>query len=245
MKRYLTIHIIPHSGRLKELKLSYGLLRILLFLLILLVLGGGWLIFKYGDIYRRAALSYILERRIRELELENKKLDELSLHLNRYERIAKSLSMLLQLDLSPKEMEYEVKKEEERPKEDGDLIRFVPDIWPVKGWVSKGFSQNHPGIDISAPSGTPIVSTIDGIVKDSRWDQDLGWVLEIENDKGFHIVYGHNMKNLVKKGERVKKGEKVALVGSTGRSSAPHLHYEIRVQGVPVDPMQYLKKEEK
>lgn len=127
------------------------------------------------------------------------------------------------------------------------LFRSTPFIWPVRGWVTREFLsagdpivRPHAGMDIAAREGTPVMAAGDGIVVFSDWDQDLGWLVVIEHGYGFTSRYGHNSSLRVEKGNRIKRGQIVALVGNTGRSSAPHLHYEVWKDGVPVDPRKYL-----
>jgi murein DD-endopeptidase MepM/ murein hydrolase activator NlpD len=124
----------------------------------------------------------------------------------------------------------------------------MPSMWPVKGYVTKEFyvtggeksQQYHPGMDIAAPRNTPVVAAADGIVDISRFDETVGWVVEIDHGYGIRSVYGHNTRNLVSVGDRVARGKTIAFVGSTGKSTAPHLHFEVRENGVPVDPRKYL-----
>lgn len=127
------------------------------------------------------------------------------------------------------------------------LFRSTPFTWPVRGWVTREFQsindpiiRQHSGMDIAAQQGTPVISAGDGIVTYADWDQDLGWLVVIEHGYGFTSRYGHNASLRVAKGNRIQRGQIIALVGSTGRSSAPHLHYEIWKDRIPVNPRSYL-----
>jgi murein DD-endopeptidase MepM/ murein hydrolase activator NlpD len=116
-------------------------------------------------------------------------------------------------------------------------------ITPAPGaFVSQGFDrQIHEGIDFSGDFGMPIVATADGIVTKAGWDKDgLGKAITIQHSDGSRTVYGHNQRLLIKAGDRVKAGEIIAEMGSTGFSTGPHLHLEIWVDGKPVDPTQFL-----
>ena len=118
-------------------------------------------------------------------------------------------------------------------------------IWPIASYrrISSGFGQRgwrkHQGIDITAPKGTGILAAREGKVIYSGWMRGYGRVVIIKHDKTFHTVYAHNSKNVVKRGEYVSRGQKIAKVGSTGNSTGNHLHFEIRVKDKPVDPMRY------
>lgn len=116
-------------------------------------------------------------------------------------------------------------------------------IWPTKGYISQGFRKyRHEGIDIAAPSGTPVMAAAAGIVAKAGWDEwGLGNAIEIKHPNGSVTVYGHNRRLLVSKGQQVKQGQIIAEMGSTGNSTAPHLHFEIYPNGrVAVDPQNLL-----
>ncbi|MXY98051.1 MAG: M23 family metallopeptidase [Gemmatimonadetes bacterium] len=127
------------------------------------------------------------------------------------------------------------------------LFRYVPSIWPVAGWVTREFLtgddtivMTHFGLDVAARESTPVVSTADGIVTFADWDQNLGWLVEIDHGYDMSTRYGHNARLRVDRGQTVRRGQIIALVGNTGRSTAPHLHYEVWKDDVPVDPRGYL-----
>lgn len=104
-----------------------------------------------------------------------------------------------------------------------------------------GHRAFHEGLDFPAGVGTPVYAAADGIVTTSVQTPDYGNLLKIDHGSGLETRYAHNSQLLVKAGERVVKGQKIALVGSTGRSTGPHLHYEIRLNGNPLDPREYLR----
>ena len=130
------------------------------------------------------------------------------------------------------------------------LLASTPSIWPTKGWMSSRFGYRispftaekefHKGIDISARMNAPIVAPADGVVFGVDFDHGLGKTLVIKHGYGVTTIYAHLNKILVKRGQYVKRGEKIAQVGSTGRSTGPHLHYEVRLNGVPVNPLRYI-----
>ncbi len=113
------------------------------------------------------------------------------------------------------------------------------------GWRIDPFNGNkafHEGLDFTANTGTPIRAAADGIVSVAELTHAYGNMVKIDHGAGLETRYAHASKLLVKAGERVVKGQVVALVGSTGRSTGPHLHYEIRLNGNALDPRQYLYK---
>ena len=116
----------------------------------------------------------------------------------------------------------------------------IPDINPTEGEISRKFSKEHPAIDIATAAGSPVLSTIDGFVKDIGWDENFGNYIKIQNSK-FEVFFGHLEKIYVKNLQNIKKGEIIGLVGSSGKSTAPHLHYEILSDTLLVDPEKFIK----
>ncbi len=124
-----------------------------------------------------------------------------------------------------------------------DSLRHIPLGAPVEGWITQGFSMNipgfgreHPGVDFAAKIGTEVRATAAGRVAFAGWDDTYGFLVAIDHGNGYTTYYGHNSTNLVNVGDAVIRGQVIALSGNTGRSSAPHLHYEIRKDDVPVNP---------
>ncbi len=133
-------------------------------------------------------------------------------------------------------------------------LQATPSILPTVGWMTSGFksSRMHPilkyarphrGVDITAPKGTPILAPADGIVKSTGWESGFGNKVVISHGYGVVTKYGHTSKILVKPGQRVSRGDKIALVGKSGLATAPHLHYEVHVNGRPVNPLTYVLPE--
>lgn len=135
-------------------------------------------------------------------------------------------------------------------KDQSTLLTSTPSIWPTRGWVTSGFGYRvspftgmrefHEGLDISTQMGAPVLSPANGVVVDTGRDNGYGNLVEIDHGYGIVTRFGHNSKVLVKRGEHVKRGQVIARVGSTGRSTGPHVHYEVRLNGVPVNPYRYI-----
>ena len=119
-------------------------------------------------------------------------------------------------------------------------------LWPVKGQIISGFGPkkgglNNDGINISAPAGTSVMAADNGVVAYAGNElRGFGNLLLIRHADGWVTAYAHNAKLLVKRGEKVKRGQAIAQIGSTGNVSAPQLHFEIRKGTDPVDPLRYL-----
>lgn len=132
-----------------------------------------------------------------------------------------------------------------------DLLEATPSILPAAGVLSSRFSASrmhpishralpHEGIDISAALGTPILAAAKGTVTFAGWKSGLGYTVEIDHGYGYLTRYGHASKILVRRGQRVTRGQVIANVGSTGLSTSPHLHYEVRVGGQAMNPLNYI-----
>ncbi len=130
------------------------------------------------------------------------------------------------------------------------ISRSTPKGWPTRGWLSSYFGKRkspfsgrtvvHEGLDIAANTGTPVVAPADGIVARVEYSPTYGNTVVIDHGYGYQTLYAHNSRNLVKVGQRIKRGDRIAQVGNTGVSTGPHLHYEIHLNGVPVNPRSFL-----
>lgn len=131
-----------------------------------------------------------------------------------------------------------------------EKFRYTPSIWPCKGIISSMFGFRlhpiyknkffHTGLDIAGKKGSYIYSTADGVVVFTGWQRGYGYVISIKHSYGYRTSYAHLSKILVHKGEVVVKGQEIAKMGSSGRSTGPHLHYEIYYKNRPINPIKYL-----
>ena len=127
---------------------------------------------------------------------------------------------------------------------DGSGVSSSGLIWPVQGAVTSGFGMRwgrmHDGIDIAVPTGTPVHAAAAGIVIYASWMTGYGNLVVIDHGNGLATAYAHNSSLVVTVGQHVEQGRTISLSGSTGNSTGPHVHFEVRVNGVPVDPLRYL-----
>jgi murein DD-endopeptidase MepM/ murein hydrolase activator NlpD len=130
------------------------------------------------------------------------------------------------------------------------LYASTPSVWPVRGWVTShfgvrtspfsGIQKFHEGMDIAAQTGTPVMAPADGVVVKAGFGTGYGNLVEISHGYGMKTLFAHNSRLNVKAGQRVRRGDIVAYVGDSGSSTGPHLHYEVKVNGLPVNPVKYL-----
>ena len=130
------------------------------------------------------------------------------------------------------------------------LLNSTPSIKPTRGWYTSRFGYRidpftgkpvmHQGLDVAAPPGTPIKAPADGVVSYVGYESGYGKLVAIDHGYGVKTRFAHNSQIFVEVGQKVKRWDVISAVGSTGRSSGPHLHYEVRVHGVPVDPFNYI-----
>ena len=133
-------------------------------------------------------------------------------------------------------------------------LAATPSIMPTQGWLTSAFSsmrahpilhvaRPHEGIDVTAPMGTPIEAPAGGLVTETGWESGYGNTITIDHGYSITTKFAHTSKILVHEGQRVTRGQRIALVGNSGLATGPHLHYEVHVNGRPVDPLRYVLPE--
>ena len=163
-----------------------------------------------------------------------------------FQRDEKEINSLWEAALAYRQRKIEAYKAE--------MASRTPSLWPCEGELTSqfgnrihpvyGYGRFHGGCDITTPYGTSIKATAAGVVKHSDWLGGYGQVVEIDHGNGLSTLYAHCSELSVKKGQYVKKGQAIAKVGTTGLSSGPHCHYEVRRNGKQIDPSPYLKQKD-
>lgn len=259
--------VIPHSRR-KPLRLKVSALALFTCICLSFV-GAGYVLsvgVKTAEYYgMKKRLSYFSSQvaevkstmyTLRKTESEFAKLLSLNSKKKILEQadVSSDMGSIIDIDLLKKQVREtieSVSEIREYLKQEKNLYEATPAGWPVKGEISSPFGMRihpitgesafHSGIDIRTPSGTPVKATADGIVAFSDWRGDAGYCVVLEHGHGFTTVYAHNTSLKVKVGQRVRRGEQIALSGSTGESTGPHVHYEVWKEGSHVNPAPYLK----
>ncbi len=253
-EKFLTILVVPHDERhVRRLRLSYRRIKILSAAAGFLALGGLAAFLTWGQVAGRAARVEVLERENRRLADENAKVVEIASNLERSEeayRRIRAMAGLPEEGAAPQEQASSIElptggASSERPPELRGRPGPQPSGWPltIKGFITSGFTgaDGHTGVDIAVPVDTPVVVTADGTVKQTGTDRVYGAFVIVSHAGGLETMYAHNGPLLVSRGERVSRGDVVAYSGNSGQSSAPHLHYEVRKGGAPIDPTPYLQ----
>lgn len=148
-----------------------------------------------------------------------------------------------------KEIETRINELDQHLLNKESFLRSTPTLTPTAGHLTSKYGPRlspyagrikmHEGIDFGAPIGTPIVAPADGIITFSGAKPGFGNFIQIDHGYGVETIYGHAATLAVRKGQKVIRGDKIATVGNTGYSTGPHVHYEVRVNGTPVDPLYY------
>jgi len=155
-----------------------------------------------------------------------------------------------QLDVASADQEAQFRFLVEELQDQQNLLASTPAIRPTTGWITSGFGYRtspftgqrefHEAIDIATQEGTPVISSANGVVTFAGNKGLLGKVLIVDHGYGMVTRYGHLKKTTKKPGEKVKRGDQIGLVGISGRTTGPHLHYEVHLNGIPVNPNKYI-----
>jgi murein DD-endopeptidase MepM/ murein hydrolase activator NlpD len=255
-KDTFTVIIVPHDQKgTRQYRVQY---RLFYTLVALLGIGGvAMIIFlaTYGRILLKARESVMLEQQVLELTRRNEQVGELMRNLAQLRSMNLQVRRMLGLDVSDEDslaiqptMTSVMLADDGLAYEQEQALLSMPNFWPVRGYITRGFDISagsgeegyHPGIDIAVPRGTPVRSSAGGYVLEAGWDDMYGYYVLIDHGYGIKTLYGHNDRLRVTKGERVSRGQTIGYSGNTGKSTAPHLHFEVIQNNNYEDPLNYL-----
>jgi murein DD-endopeptidase MepM/ murein hydrolase activator NlpD len=253
------VYLVPDSGQESlEWNVPFVYFRVLVAVIVVGLLALLFLIFSSGSLFLEKQRRHMLERRLDEMTRQAAKIHSLETQLNESTLVLLKIQEMLgaREQMSDSALKGLVAREardgeamslltEPISVEGQQMLHASPSTWPVGGWVTREFSGKrgadyHPGIDIAAEAGTPVSASGDGVVLVAGWNDEYGNFVLIEHGFGVTSLYAHNNSLAVRKEDRVRAGDVIAFVGDTGRSTGPHLHFELRRNGVPVDPKNYL-----
>ena len=207
---------------------------------ILVVIIAG---LNYAAVSVRAMEVDMLRRRNAQLEKEFAKIEEIREDLQVAEADNRKIKVMLGIEKTPEPVEpsiVEISPHYTDIEVLKDMPENIPSLLPTMGQISREFHPGHNGLDIAAPQFSPVIASASGMVEAAGWDSLYGNYVVIEHNKNYSTFYGHLNSIDVLNGSRVSGGQVIGTVGSTGKSTSSHLHYEVRFRGEPVDPIGYL-----
>ena len=257
--------IVQRDGALQSssYRLSLWVLRAALIAAVALTVAAVLGVAVYGPIIRQAARVPALTRELERLRADNRRIRDLANALDSVEANYEQLRHMVGADIVPDRLALGSSLPVAPaiyaavPRGGGpaalESTPSPPRHWPLdeRGYVTRGQvagrgsggEEAHPGIDIAVPSGSVVRAAGGGTVLQTGVQSEYGNFVLLEHPEGYRSMYGHLSRILAVEGTRVRAGEVIALSGNTGRSSAPHLHFEIRLNGVAVDPGTMVKEE--
>ena len=246
--RRLSFIVVPHGElETRSYSLTYRRLRVYIGLVAALLLAFIVVVSSWWYVAAQAARVPGLEREVARLERERERVAELAQTLSQVEAQYERVRRLLGADTQPAGSEPLLPPLRTSPEaEDGTPASARPDSWPLTeaGFITRALSQtggaNHPGLDIAIAAGSYIRAAATGRVADAGEDPVYGNFVLLEHGDEYETMYGHASELFVREGDTVERNEVIALSGSTGRSTAPHLHFEVRHAGEAINPLEFV-----
>ncbi len=256
---HVTLMIISDSGRSPvSIKFSKTTFRIILGALGLLVVALLVVLATYTTLLNHSMERTRLAAEVEQLRRVTAKVDQLEQNLASYRAMLKKMTQLAGIDLDAAGLssldsqavgDYRPSAARNASNAQSAHSHPMPSGYPVNGYLSRTFRpeednprMRHLGIDLAVSTGTPVRATADGTVTFAGWDSTFGWMVVLSHVNDLETMYGHNDSLLVQVGDVRKFGDVIAISGSTGVSTAPHVHYEIRRSGAAINPEDYLDK---
>ncbi len=257
-KTTFTVIVVPHDPqRTRNYKIPYRLFYVLVTFLFIGLAAAIIFVATYGRLLLKAREAAALAGQVEELTRRNEQIGEIMRNLSELHAMDLKVRQMLGVNLEEEDSlamsrtqetggltDREVQSEKEQ------MLRSIPSFWPVRGYITKSYNMAggpgdadyHPGIDLGVERGTPVRAAASGYITEAGWDDTYGYYVRIDHGYGIKTLYGHNDRLVVMRGERVGRGQTIAYSGNTGRSSAPHVHFEVIQDNVNVDPLKYLLK---
>jgi murein DD-endopeptidase MepM/ murein hydrolase activator NlpD len=254
-ERQLTIIVVPHGDlETRSFVVSYAKVKVAVVASVALLLGFAIMLAMLFPIMTQAARVPALVAELQQLDSERARVAQLARELEdleaQYERVRQMLGADAPGGGSSTPLLPPLRRDTGTSlpdASDDEAISSIIDLWPLAttGYITQRLSDagsRHPGIDIAVPSNSYIRAAGAGTVRAAGLDEVYGHYVIISHGSGLESLYGHASKLLVTAGDRVTRGQVLGLTGSSGRSTAPHLHFEVRLNGRPVDPLTYVRQ---
>ncbi len=250
--KYYTLMLIPDgTENRKGIRIRQWFFKFVVTFFILLQVSIIVFFLFYGKIVTRAAEADAFEKENERLVKYQYKVQLLEKNLIEARDIVTRLTKLAGIDISFPELPDDSTLFASFDKSRNALVPrsnttdfSMPSGLPITGFISQDFiaeegAHFHPGVDIACAEGLPVLATAKGIVLYADFDSTYGYMVVVEHNDSTTTVYGHNKELLVEVGDNILAGGRVALSGNTGKSTAPHVHYELRINNKPIDPLGY------
>lgn len=249
-ERRLTFIVVPHGNlETRTYEITYRWLKVLLIIGFLLAAGFAVMAGSWWYIAAQAARVPGLQNEVERLEEERAKVAELARTLADVEAQYERVRQLLGADAAPAGREPLLPPLHAGAADASPAAGTTPpDAWPLTqpGYITQELTtdrgESHPGLDIAVPQDSYIRAAAAGVVRDAGDDEVYGRYVLIDHGDGYESMYGHASQVFVAAGDSVERHEVIALTGSTGRSTAPHLHFEVRKGGQAIDPVALARK---
>lgn len=253
-ERSLTIIVVPHGDlETRSFVISYGKLKLAIGAGVVLLLVMALTLAFLFPIMAQAARVPGLLAELQQLDVERARVAELAQAVREVEERYERVRQLLGADTPGREgaqpLLPPLRPDTNPPPRDegGENLSALIDLWPLAtaGFITRSLSDGrsrHPGLDIAVPKNSYIRAAGPGQVRAAGLDEVYGQFVVLDHGVGLETVYGHASRLYVTAGDRVRRGQVIGLTGSTGRSTAPHLHFEVRQNGSPVDPLTFVRQ---
>ena len=253
MKDKLSIIIVPHDvKKTRTYRIPYKVLYAIMAILGVGLLAVILFIATYGKLLLKTNEMISMQRQLDDLRERNRKMSQVVINMGKIQGLNEQLYLMLGIEDTLRGEDAGRVESASHSADNGrvatSLLQTTPSFWPVRGFITRKFnvstSENsreyHNGIDIAVEKGEPVRAAAAGYVVEAGWDEIYGFTIELEHGNGLRTVYGHNERIVVKKGERVARGQTIAYSGNSGRSTSPHLHFAVKRNNIYVDPLNYL-----
>ena len=248
--KYMTIMLVPDGTEPRTgWRVRQWLLKAIVIGLACLLVGITLFFIFYGQVLSRAAMTERVTAENNDLKRYYYKVQLLEQNLHQVREAVTRMAKLAGIDFTFPELPDDSTLFAELSRHSGAVVDrpsaldwSLPAGLPIQGFVTQKFQTGdpdhyHPGVDIACAVGTPVLATGSGVIEFVAFDSIYGNMVVLRHNDSVTTIYGHNDRVLVKMGDKVRVGGRLAESGNSGKSTAPHLHYEVRVNGEPIDPL--------
>jgi len=248
--KYVTIMLVPDGTEPRSgWRMRQWLLKAIVISMIALIVVIVLFFIFYGQVLSRAAMTERVQAENHDLKRYYYKVQLLEQNLHQAREVVTRMTNLAGINFEFPELPDDSTLFAELARTGGAVVTrpstldwTLPAGLPIQGFVTQKFNLDdpdryHPGVDIACAVGTPVLATGSGVVQHISYDSTYGNMVVLRHNDSVTTVYAHNDRILVKPGQKVRVGGRLAESGNSGKSTAPHLHYEVRINGEPIDPL--------